>query len=143
TIGQLAGWSSPDLIRRFGKNGHDISIRAQGIDTSEIVTTHETKPISQETTFARDVSDPTMLRHTLREQSESIGRRLRRDHLYGQTVKLKLRWPDFTPLTRQVTLDQPTDQDDSIYDAALQLFQKHWRSGQAVRLIGVGVSGLG
>lgn len=143
TIGQLAGWSSMDLIRRFGKNGHDISLRAQGIDTSEIVTTHETKSVSQETTFAQDVSDPALLRRTLREQSESIGRRLREDHLYGHTVKLKLRWPDFTTLTRQLTLDQPTDQDDTIYTAALQIFQKHWRAGQAVRLIGVGISGIG
>jgi hypothetical protein len=58
-------------------------------------------------------------------------------------VKIKLRWPDFTTLTRQVTLPQPTDVDDEIYAAAEKLFEGEWRTGRVVRLIGVGVTGLG
>ena len=56
---------------------------------------------------------------------------------------MKIRWPDFTTLTRQVTLTGNTNQDDEIAENALGLLRKIRKSGQAVRLIGVGVSGLG
>jgi DNA polymerase-4 len=56
---------------------------------------------------------------------------------------LKLRWPDFTTVTRQVHLPQPTDQDGEIYGAVRNLFENLWKPGRKVRLIGVGVSHLG
>jgi DNA polymerase-4 len=143
TIGDLAGWSVDDLTRRFGKHGYDLARRAQGIDDRPLETEHETKSISQETTFSKDVRSGAVLRRTLLQQSESVGRRLRSAGLAGTTVKIKLRWPDFTTLTRQVTLDQPSNQDGEIFEAAITLLEENWRSGQAVRLIGVGVSGLG
>jgi DNA polymerase-4 len=68
---------------------------------------------------------------------------LRKQELAGSTIKLKLRWPDFTTLTRQTTLGHRTDQEDEIAKAALELMNSVRRSNQAVRLIGVGVSGLG
>jgi DNA polymerase-4 len=107
------------------------------------VTEHETKSISQETTFTRDVSDDKTLERTLRELSEEVGRSLRRNDLAGRTVRLKLRWPDFTTLTRQTTLPQPTDREEEIVKTALALLKSVRRAGQPVRLIGVGVSGLG
>ena len=61
----------------------------------------------------------------------------------GRTVKLKLRWPDFTTLTRQTTLPHSTDRDEEIIKAALALLKIVRRPRQAVRLLGVGVSGLG
>jgi nucleotidyltransferase/DNA polymerase involved in DNA repair len=70
------------------------------------------------------------------------GRRLRQNGLSGVTVRLKLRWADFTTLTRQITLDRPTNLDRDIYTAAEQLFGQTWPSGKRVRLIGVGVSGF-
>lgn len=143
TIGDLAGWSVDDLTRRFGKHGYDLARRAQGIDDRPLETEHETKSISQETTFSKDVRSSAVLRRTLLQQSESVGRRLRSAGLAGTTVKIKLRWPDFTTLTRQVTLDQPSNQDGEIFEAAITLLEENWRNGQAVRLIGVGVSGLG
>jgi nucleotidyltransferase/DNA polymerase involved in DNA repair len=72
-----------------------------------------------------------------------VGRRLRQADIAGTTVKIKLRWPDFTTLTRQVTITQPTDQDEEIYIIALDLLDKVRAKGKVVRLIGVGVSGLG
>ncbi|MDP2993814.1 MAG: hypothetical protein Q8N46_01690, partial [Anaerolineales bacterium] len=78
-----------------------------------------------------------------RELSAEVGRRLRQAGIAGTTVKIKLRWPDFTTLTRQVTMSQPTDQDAEIYRVALDLLGKVRAKGKAVRLIGVGVSGLG
>ena len=141
TIGDIARWPEAELVGRFGKNGHDLSVHAKGIDQRPIETQRETKSISQETTFTRDVRDGEQLRRLLSEQAESVGQELTRKHLIAATVKLKLRWSDFTTLTRQCTLAQPTDDGAQLRLAALRLFDQAWQ-GQLVRLIGVGVSGL-
>ena len=143
TIGDLARRPEADLARWFGENGRDLARRACGVDDSPVITEHTLKSISQETTFARDVRADRLLSETLRELSAEVGRRLRQAGNAGTTVRIKLRWPDFTALTRQVTLPQPTDQDEEIYTTALDLLNKVRSKGKAVRLIGVGVSGLG
>jgi DNA polymerase-4 len=143
TIGDIARHPVEDLVRRFGENGRDLASRAHGVDDSPVVTEHEVKSISQETTFARDVIDDKILADTLRGLSVQVGHRLRQAGLAGTTVKLKLRWPDFTTLTRQLSLPGPTDQDEQIYTTALDLLSKVREKGKAVRLIGVVVSGLG
>jgi DNA polymerase IV len=142
TIGDLAHFSIQELSSRFGKNGAEISSRARGIDDRPIVTTHVARSISQETTFARDINHEGELRKTLLALSEGVGRQLRQSHFSSQTIRLKLRWPDFTTVSRQTTLSQPTDQDETIFQTALSLFYKEWRPGRAVRLLGVGASGL-
>jgi DNA polymerase IV len=143
TIGDMAAWPAPDLARRFGQHGEDLARRARGIDDRPIVTERAAKSISQETTFARDVTDQAFLEQTLRAQATAIAQKLRRDDLMGTTVKLKIRWPDFTTPTRQMTLAQPTDEPEVIAEAALRLFDQIWTGEQAVRLIGVGISDLG
>jgi len=143
TIGDIARRPESDLANRFGENGRDLWRHANGIDDRPIVTERETKSISQEITFSRDVSDDKSLEKTLREMSAEVARQLRKNDLAGKTVKLKLRWPDFTTLTRQTTLPQPTDMGEEIASSASALLKSVRRSGQAVRLIGVGVSGLG
>jgi DNA polymerase-4 len=143
TIGDIAHHPAEDLARRFGENGRDLARRASGVDESPVSGGHEVKSISQETTFARDVRDDKQLADTIRKLSAQVGHRLRQAGIAGATVKLKLRWPDFTTLTRQVTLTQPTDQDEEIYHLALDLMGKVRPKGKPVRLIGVGVSGLG
>jgi DNA polymerase-4 len=143
SIGDLAKWPVEELVRQFGKNGYDLSRHAQGISDSPIATTHTPKSVSQETTFVRDINNSDTLRQTLLELSEGVGRQLRQEKLCGSTVRLKLRWPDFTTITRQVSLPQPTDQDKEIFEASWGLFTKVWHSKLAVRLLGVGVSGLG
>ena len=143
TIGDIAKWPESEMIRLFGENGRDLSHHAKGIDDRPIVTEHETKSISQETTFSVDVRNDKVLEKTLREQAAEVARQLRKNNLAGKTIKLKIRWPDFTTLTRQTTLNSPTDQDDEILKNALELMKSVRKSNQAVRLIGVGVSGLG
>jgi DNA polymerase-4 len=142
TIDDLARWPEADLARRFGKGGIEMARHARGIDERPIETEHEIKSISNETTFVRDVSDREVLTRTLRVLVEEVGRRLRKSELSGTTVHIKLRWSDFTTLTRQMTLRQPIDLDSEIYAAALRLFEKNWPDGKPVRLIGVGVSGF-
>jgi DNA polymerase IV len=143
TIGDIAAWPAADLARRFGQHGEDLARRARGSDDRPIVTERAAKSISQEITFARDVTDRATLERTLREQAAAIAQKLRRDDIAGTTVKLKIRWPDFSTPTRQLTLPQPTDEPEAIAEAALRLFGQIWTPGQAVRLVGVGVSGLG
>lgn len=143
SIGDLAKWPDVELIRLFGENGRDLARHSKGIDDRPVVTEHETKSISQEVTFSKDVRDDKVLEDTLREQSAEVARQLRKNNLAGKTIKLKLRWPDFTTITRQTTLNDSTDQYQTILTAALGLMKSVRKPNQAVRLIGVGVSGLG
>jgi DNA polymerase-4 len=143
TIGDIAKWPESELTRMFGENGRDLAKHSRGIDDRPIVTEHETKSISQEITYSRDVRDDKVLQKTLQEMSVEVAAQLRRNNLAGKTIKLKLRWPDFTTLTRQTTLSSPTDQEGEIERVALDLLRSVRKPNQAVRLIGVGVTGLG
>jgi DNA polymerase IV len=141
-IGDLARHPSGQVEALLGKTGRDLILRAQGIDERPVETEHEAKSISQETTFSRDVSDEAELLRTLNDLAQGVGRELRGTGLAATTIKLKLRWSDFTTPTRQMTLGQPTDDAEQIYANVRQLFTRLWQPGQRVRLIGVGVSGL-
>lgn len=143
TIGDIARWPEKELVNLFGENGRDLWQHAQGIDNRPIVTEYETKSVSQETTFNVDVRDEKTLEKTLRELSMQVGRQLRKNDLAGKTVKLKIRWSDFTTITRQVTLPTSTNNDDEISCTAIKLMKSVRKPNQLVRLIGVGVSGLG
>ena len=143
TIGDIAAWPENELIRLFGENGRDLARHARGLDHRGISTERETKSISQETTFTKDVRDDKALEKTIKEQATEVARNLRRSNLAGATVKLKIRWPDFTTLTRQTTLSERTDKAEELTKAAIELMHAVRKPGQAVRLIGVGVSGLG
>jgi DNA polymerase-4 len=143
TIGDIAKWPESEMIRLFGENGRELSRHSRGMDERPIETERETKSISQEITFSRDVRDDKLLQKTLIEMSAEVAKQLRKNNLAGKTIKLKMRWPDFTTLTRQTTLNNPTDQEDEIAQAALDLLKAVRKPNQAVRLIGVGVSGLG
>ena len=142
TIGDLADWPHEDLIHRFGKHGDDLARRARGLDDRPVATERGTKSISHEVTYAQDVTDEDQLKRTILRLSDNVGRRLRKARLRAATVKIKLRWSDFTTLTRQLTLPEPTDQDAVIYEAALKLLHANWRPGRPVRLIGVGTMNL-
>lgn len=142
TIGDLAQTPEIELIKRFGKLGFELARHARGIDDRPIVTQHVIKSISQETTFPKDVHEREILLNTIHELSLQVARRLKNNHLEGTTVKLKLRWSDFTTLTRQTTLTQPTDIAEIITKSAKQLFENTWQPGKPVRLLGIGISGL-
>jgi DNA polymerase-4 len=142
TIGELAQRSPQEFEKLLGKIGYEMVIHARGIDNRPVVTEHEQKSISQEITFSRDVGDEAELQRVMHDMSLGVAAELRRSGLCATTVKLKMRWPDFTTPTRQMTLVQPSDDGEQIYAIARQLFARLWQPGQMVRLIGVGVSGL-
>ncbi len=142
TIGDLANQPEQLLVAHFGKYGQELRRHAQGISVSEIVTEGEVKSVSNEVTFDKDVSDPKVLNTTIKDLSTQVAYRLRKHQISATTVKIKLRWPDFTTLTRQISLKEATNQDTVIFNAAHALFMNVWSAGKPVRLIGVGTSGL-
>jgi DNA polymerase IV len=142
SIGDLAKANEAQLARLFGITGPELIQRARGIDERPVQVEHAAKSISAELTFERDTADGQRLRDTLRAQSEEVARHLREAGLCAATVRIKIRWPDFSTHTRQQPLAQPSDQDQQIYAAALELFGGIWTAGKAVRLLGLGASGL-
>ena len=142
TIGQLATWPEEQLVQQFGEGGRGLYQGARGIDSGSVHTSHEQRSISKEVTFARDVSDIAVLQRTLLQMSDSLAARLRHEHLVAETVRLKLRYPDFSTITRQQHLKIPTDQADIIYGLAIDLLHRNLTSGQQLRLLGLAVSDL-
>ncbi|HAF49242.1 MAG TPA: DNA polymerase IV [Anaerolineaceae bacterium] len=143
TIGGLAETSPASLEALLGRFGPELIDRAKGIDNRPIEMEHETKSISNEVTFAKDISDEAYLLNTLRALSEKVGGRLRKESLAVSTIQIKMRWADFSTITRQTTLLSVTNLDQEIFSAASTLFYENWPKGKPVRLIGVGVSNLG
>lgn len=143
TIGDLARQPEKKLRIAVGDRALDLQERARGQDDRAVVEEREPKSMSAERTYGQDQRQRATLERTLLHLAEEVGRRLRRGGYMGSTVRIKVRWPDFTTLTRQTKLDQPTDLDDEIFRAALGLFDGVWRRGKPVRLLGVGVADLG
>ena len=142
TIGDLTQVPEEELTKRFGKWGYAIVKRAQGIDESPIVLKHVAKSVSQERTFAEDVRSEDTLIETIDKLSSRISKRLKKKHVQGTTIKIKLRWSDFSTITRQMTVAQPTNDVETISSHASALLKKEWEIGEPIRLIGVGVSNL-
>jgi nucleotidyltransferase/DNA polymerase involved in DNA repair len=142
TIGDISRWPEVDRKNIFGKYGNELAKRSLGIDESLVQTSHIVKSISNEITFSNDISDVQILHETLHNLSESVGHRLRKNNLVGKTVKLKLRWKNFTTLTKQSTLSIPTNDDNEIYHSVKSLFSLTWHKGKPIRLLGIGVSQL-
>ncbi len=146
-IGDLARLDEDFLLRRFGQWGLALAGKARGADSGawfegEIGAYEDPKSISHEHTFSDDVRDPALLESTLARQAEKVGRRLREHRLFARTVELKLRYADFTTLSRSHTLPEATDLDADLIRVSRELFRRTWKPGAAVRLIGMGVSGL-
>jgi DNA polymerase-4 len=143
TIGELAQLSAPRLKQLFGDHGPDLAARARGIDNRPLVAEHDPRSLSAERTFATDLTQEKDLARQMLSMCETVGRRLRKAGLAGMTIRIKLRWSDFTTITRQTRLPQPTNQDGEIFKAAQDLFKAAWKKGRPVRLLGVGVADLG
>ncbi len=143
TIAQLRQQPRALLQDRFGKFGERLWELARGIDTRPVITDSEAKSISNETTFAVDISDTEILRAWLMDLTEQVARRLRAHQRYGRTVQLKLRFEDFHTISRSHTLAVATQTTRVIWEVAATLLQEALRKqNKAIRLLGVGVSGL-
>lgn len=144
TVGDLAKLPEKRLVADFGSvMGLSLSDLAWGRDDRPVESSAEAKSVSVETTYDVDLHDPASVRNEVLRHSTRVAARLRRSGLAGRTVTLKVRFSDFTTPTRSITLESPTDVARDIDRAAATLLDRIPRSGIGVRLLGVGVSGLG
>lgn len=144
-VGDLAGLEESELSQRFGKWGLALAGKARGEDAggwfdAEVGADLDAKSISHEHTYNEDTADPAQLESTLMRLSEMVGRRLREANFHARTVQLKLRYKDFTTITRAHTLATPTQLDNEIFEQIRTLFRKNWNRGSEVRLLGVQLS---
>lgn len=138
TVGDVAAVPVDALQRALGPamaaRLHDL---AWGRDPRSVVTEHEEKSIGHERTFERNIVDRAALEREMLRLANAVGERLRRHGVQARTVALKLRFEDFTTITRSRTLADPTDLGKRIYDAARELYDASGQVGRPVRLLGV------
>ena len=143
TIGEISSMPLDALKSHFGASGELLHRYANGIDDREVKLPGAAKSISRETTFSKDTKDRSQLEATLRYLSERVGSELRQRGKQAKCITLKLRYADFTTITRHHTLRQGSNTDQTIFDTGLQLLRKALSpEKQPVRLIGIGVSNL-
>jgi DNA polymerase-4 len=141
TIGDLARLGHARLQARLGAAGAHLFDLARGIDERPVIPFHDPKSIGAEETFGRDTHDVGRMRSTLLAQADRVAAELRTAGVRGRTVTLKLRFADFRTLTRRGTEEAPTADGGEIFRRAWAAFAEVPRT-QAVRLIGLSVSGL-
>ena len=142
TIGDLAALPPGLLARRFGKHGGSLAERARGVDTEPVHGPEAAKSIGHEHTFEIDTVDREMIERTLLAMADGVSGRLRASGVMAATIAVKVRDSSFRTITRQRTLDEPTDQTEPIWRTALELARPEVR-GIRVRLLGVTASNLG
>ncbi|HEY1494387.1 MAG TPA: DNA polymerase IV [Candidatus Solibacter sp.] len=145
-VGDLARLDDAFLEERFGKWGMALAGKSRGLDAggwfdTEIGEDQGPKSISHEHTFNQDTADLGQIESTLARLSEMVGRRLREHALEARTLQLKLRYSDFSTITRAHSLPRATQLDTEIYEEIRELFRRNWKTGATVRLLGVHASG--
>jgi DNA polymerase-4 len=140
-IADLQRLSETDLARRYGEEGRRLARLARGLDARTVSADRETKSVSSETTFERDLSGFDALERILWSQTEEVSARLKAKQLAGSTVTLKLKTADFRIRTRARSLESPTQLAQRIFAAARSLLERE-TDGTRYRLLGVGVSSI-
>jgi len=143
TVGDIAYTSTDTLTRALGQaSGQRLHDLAWGRDDRTVVPDVAEKSIGNEETFSRDVDDPEVIARELLRLSQKVAARVRRQGLLGRTVVLKLRFADFTTITRSRTLPEPTDVGQVVYDTARELYAALGLQRARIRLVGVRLEGL-
>ncbi len=148
TVGDVAAIEDSFLEQHLGKWGVALAGKARGEDAGAwfegaIGDAEPAKSISHEHTYDLDTANPEQIESTLMRLSEMVARRLREQNLHARTLQLKLRYKDFTTITRAHTLEAPTQFDNEIFLQIRKLFHANWRKGAEVRLLGVQASSFG
>ena len=141
TINDITLRPKEELEERLGKWGVDLWNKSFGIHNGEVTQYHEAKSISTENTFNENKTDLVFLMSELVRQSEKIAFELRQDGKVAGCIAVKIRYPDFETTSRQTTVPF-TCADDEIIPVAKELFNKLYRKGQPIRLLGVRLSEL-
>ena len=143
TVGDLAHTPVETLTRALGQaSGDRLHDLAWGRDERGVVPDAVEKSIGNEETFARDIDDPEMIHREILRLAQKVAARVRRQGHLGRTVVLKVRFADFTTITRSRTLDTPTDVGQVIYTTAVELYAALRLQRARIRLVGVRLEGL-
>jgi len=138
TVGDVAAMPAEALTRAVGPSlAERLGRLANGVDARDVTTRRVEKSIGHEVTFHHDLVEPDEIARELLRLAADVGARLRRARMVGRTVVLKLRYGDFTTVTRSRTLSEPTDVARRIYDEAVAALGELVGDGERVRLIGV------
>lgn len=141
TVGDLQD-TVRDLRPLVGSWGPELKRMAMGEDDRPLDLGDDVQSISSENTFLQDTADRRVLRACLREQAEELAAKLRKQRLAAGTVQVKVRYSDFTTLTRQISMDEPLEDAAMIYRFACWLLARHSLVQRPLRLLGLGLSGL-
>jgi DNA polymerase-4 len=141
TVGDLQAYPG-DLRALVGSFAARLKAFAFGDDDRPLELDETIKSISSEETFLRDTDDRKILRKSLREQAADVSAKLQRKQLAAQTVQVKLRYGDFTTLTRQITVEEPMTKAEEIYRLACFLLARERLVSRPLRLLGLSVNHL-
>ncbi|HLL04715.1 MAG TPA: DNA polymerase IV [Myxococcaceae bacterium] len=142
TIGDVAARDVTWLEQRLGSQGRELWALARGQDEREVVPDRAAKSVGAEDTFEEDLTGMDLLRPHVHAQALRVGRRLRKAGVKGRVVQLKVKFSDFTTITRRTTLPSPTDDGQALYRAALELLERA-HENKPIRLTGVSMQSLG
>lgn len=143
TLGDLAKADPARLARSLGTWGAEIVALANGVDDRDVVPDRDAKSIGAECTYDEDLTTRSAIARSLLSHAARIAERLTAAGLGAKTVTVKLKYADFTLLTRRITLDAPASDTRTIHDAAVALLDRLPLQGARVRLTGVSVQTLG
>jgi DNA polymerase-4 len=143
TVADIAHTPLETLTRALGDAaGHHLHELSWGRDPRPVEAAERERSIGADETFETDIDDPELIHRRLLRLSDKVAARLRSADLAGRTVTVKVRFSDFTTITRARTLHQPTDTSRVVYDAACGLFDALGLQRARIRLVGVRMSGL-
>lgn len=140
-IADLQKTSEVELMRRYGEEGRRLARLSRGLDERSVSADRETKSVSSETTFERDISNFRSLERILWSLTEEVSARLKAKDLAGSTVTLKLKTADFRTRTRARSFQYPTQLANRIFTAGKELLRRE-ADGTRFRLLGIGLSAL-
>ena len=143
TVADIAHTPVDTLRRALGDNaGPALHELAWGRDSRSVVPTHRERSIGADETFSYDVDDPAYIHRELLKLSDRTAARVRAAGMVGRTVTVKVRFSDFTTITRSRTLRDPTDVSRDIFAMALALYDGLGLQRVRLRLVGVRMTGL-
>lgn len=142
TVAELASTPLDVLLLRFGHWGRSLWEYAQGRDDREVKTDRARKSLGTERTFKRNVSDIEAMDQILSKMVVEVVRGLEKREIAACTITVKVRYPDFTTLTRSHTLDGPTTSAERIANCAMDLLRRTEAAERSVRLLGLSAEGL-
>lgn len=142
TIGDLAAFDLPTLVKRFGVMGTQYYQFAHGIDNSEVAERGRIKSIGRETTFETNIEDYNLVNKTLDKLAQRVQREVSKRKILFKTVTIKIRFENFETHTHGKTLASFTDSLQDLQKTARKLVQIYFRKNRTIRLVGVRVSTL-